>query len=233
MSPNDVIRTEREKKGWSQKDLADRVGISQVAIMKIEQGTTKKSKHIPLIAQLLDIPLSRLDPSLSHTHDAPLSRNLLPRAERTISPHDRRTDSPPPGQLLGSFDLPVFSAAPGGARGLILSAVPYRSVARPHVLLGLKEAFAILIVGNTMALEYREGDVAYVDPNLLPRVGDACLFQSTVDGNTEISIKYLDKPAEHSEVHWHVSQTNPEKKFTMKKADWPTCYVLVGKQSGR
>ena len=165
MAPGDIIRSERERKGWSQKDLADRVGISQVAIMKIENGTTKKSKHIPLIAQLLEIPLTRLDLALSHTTDAQTSKPLQSGGAHIIDRGRTAGANAPPestNQLLGSFDLPVFSAAPGGARGLILSTDPYRNVARPHVLLGLKEAFAVLIVGNTMALEYREGDVAYV-----------------------------------------------------------------------
>ena len=89
MESGGIIRTEREKKGWSQKELGDRVGISQVAVMKIEAGTTKKSKHFPLIAQLLEIPLSRLDPALSHTLDV-----LPPRYDaKSTSSEERVTRS--------------------------------------------------------------------------------------------------------------------------------------------
>lgn len=64
MEPGNIIRQAREQKGWSQKDLADRVGISQPAIRKIEGGSTVKSKHLPKIAQVLGLDLQHLDESL-------------------------------------------------------------------------------------------------------------------------------------------------------------------------
>lgn len=64
MEPGDVIRQAREQRNWSQKDLADRVGISQPAIRKIEGGSTNKSKHLPKIAQVLGLDLQQLDESL-------------------------------------------------------------------------------------------------------------------------------------------------------------------------
>ena len=38
MEPREIIRDARERHNWSQKDLADRAGVSQVAIVKIESG---------------------------------------------------------------------------------------------------------------------------------------------------------------------------------------------------
>lgn len=59
-----IIREAREKRRWSQQDLANRVGVSQPAIKKIESGETAQSKHLPKIAQVLDIDLAELVPSL-------------------------------------------------------------------------------------------------------------------------------------------------------------------------
>lgn len=64
MEPGNIIRQAREQKGWSQKDLADRVGVSQPAIRKIEGGSTVKSKYLPKIAQVLGLDLQHLDDSL-------------------------------------------------------------------------------------------------------------------------------------------------------------------------
>ena len=65
MEPGEIIKEARDGKGWSQRDLAERIGISQVAIKKIETGETTQSKFLPKIAQVLGLELSRLDPSLA------------------------------------------------------------------------------------------------------------------------------------------------------------------------
>ncbi|OAI29032.1 hypothetical protein A1351_23450, partial [Methylosinus sp. R-45379] len=51
----DEIRKAREAKGLSQEALAERIGISQVAIQKIENGSTRKSKFLPEIERELDM----------------------------------------------------------------------------------------------------------------------------------------------------------------------------------
>lgn len=226
MKAGAIIRDERRKLAWSQKDLADRIGVSQVAIMKIERGETVKSKFFPKIAEVLGIDLALLDPTLSKGSTPPVTT-------RSGAMEGRPLQVFPNEQLRTRHDLPVFSTAQGGTGALVLSNQPFREIIRPQNLVGINDAFGVLIVGNSMAREYREGDIAYVDPHLPPRVGDACLFQSEKDGTVEAVIKYLEKPAEVSAEVWHVSQSNPEKKFTLKKSDWQTCFVLVGKQAGR
>lgn len=227
MEAGAIIRREREKRGWSQQELATRVGmVSQVAIAKIERGETLKSKHLAKIAQVLEIDLSQLDPSLS------------PSGISTAAKTSGSVKKPPlykleQDQLWGRYDLPVFGMAQGGPGVLVLSNQPFRAIARPHHLQGIESAFGVLITGNSMSPEYREGDIAYVDPNLPPRAGDACLFQSEKDGSVEAIIKYLDRSQHASADVYYVRQQTPEKKFTIKKADWQKCYVLVGKQSGR
>lgn len=66
MEPGEVIRLRREELGWSQQELGKRVGVSQVAIKKIEAGTTQKSKFLPKVAEVLGLNLSDLDKSLVH-----------------------------------------------------------------------------------------------------------------------------------------------------------------------
>lgn len=226
MKAGKIIRDARKERGWSQAELAQRVGVSQPAIMKIEKGETTKSKHFPKIAQVLNLELADLDPALSpgssSTGTQLTSTMKKPQVERLKQE-----------QIIGADNLPVFSLAEGGPGALVLSNQPFRTVKRPHNLQTVEDAFGVLIVGDSMFPEYREGDIAYVDPHIPPRVGDACLFQSDKDGTVEAVIKYLDKSGHHSPDLWHVKQQNPEKRYTLKKEDWQKCYVLVGKQTGR
>jgi transcriptional regulator with XRE-family HTH domain len=64
MKPGDIVKETREARGLSQRDLGKAVGISQVAIKKIESGDTVKSKHLAKVAEVLELELSSLDPSL-------------------------------------------------------------------------------------------------------------------------------------------------------------------------
>lgn len=229
MEAGKLIKAERLRKGWSQSELGKRVGISQPALKKIEAGETVKSKYLPKIAQELDIPLSKLDTSLSPPVNQPKgSISGTPNAAKQtlqIIPNE---------QLMGKNDLPVFAIANGGRGALVLSSEAFTSITRPHILLGLRDAYGVLVKGNSMAREYNEGDIAYIDPHRHAKDGDPCVFQGHSDeGEVLAIIKYLARSPDASDTLWYVEQTNPVKKFTLKKADWQICHVAVGKQSGR
>lgn len=223
MEAGKLIKTERLSRGWSQAELGKRVGISQPAIKKIECGTTTKSKYLPRIAQELGIPLEQLDPSLANGSGG---------AGKSLGNHTLQII--PNETLMGQVDLPVFSIVQGGRGALVLSSEPFTRIARPHHLLGLKGAYGVLVRGNSMALEYNEGDIAYVDPNRHPKEGDPCVFQShSSTGEVFACIKYLARSPDASDSVWYVKQTKPAKRFTLRKVEWQVCHVAVGKASGR
>jgi phage repressor protein C with HTH and peptisase S24 domain len=173
-------------------------------------------------------------PELDATLKRSDSNAVNPVKLRTSSNRNEELRPIPAAELMGNVDLPVHSIVQGGPGALILSSDPFTHVARPHNLLGIKDAYGVLVVGNSMAREYNEGDIAYVNPHLHPRQGDACIFQRHHDdGTVEAKIKYLERSPGIDDPVWHVSQTNPAKKFTLKRAEWQVCQVCVGKQSGR
>jgi len=228
MEPGILIQNERVKRGWSQADLAKRLGISQPAVKKIESGETKKSKHLPKIGQVLGIPLEQLDPALSRDGQGnvnQLSSNGSSNPALHIIPST---------ELMGENDLPVYAIVMGGRGALVLENEPYSYTTRPKRLVGHKDGYGVLVIGDSMAREYNENDIAYVDPRLHPKKGDPCVFQGTRDdGTVEAIIKYLDRSPDASDTVYYVSQTNPPKRFTIKKADWQKIHVAVGKESGR
>ena len=230
MEAGQLIKTEREKLDWSQAKLAKEVGMSQPGLKKIEDGTTAKSRFLPKIAQVLRIPLFKLDATLSQESHG----NVNHQRRVNVSVSNPTLQTIPGDQLMGRPDLPVYSIVQGGRGALVLSSEPYTSIARPQVVMGLKDAYGVLVKGNSMAREFNEGDIAYVDPHKPQREGDPCVFQAHHDdGTVEATIKYLARSPDASDAVWYVEQTNPPRKFTLKKADWQLCHVAVGKQSGR
>ena len=57
-----MIRELREKKGWSQIELARRSGVTQSAISDIESAKTKNPRidTMDAIARALNVPIARL-----------------------------------------------------------------------------------------------------------------------------------------------------------------------------
>lgn len=206
----ELIRTKREEKRLTQQELARRIGTNQQTIGKIEKGTTKHSSYLPAIGMELDIPLDTLIPSLPKS----ASNGVIPGTE-----------------LVGNRDLPVHAAVEGGRGALILSTDPVDWVARPEPLARVKDGYGIIVIEESMAPEFRPGDIALVNPHLPAVAGATCVFFSEQDdGTIHASIKYVRKVTPEA---WHVSQWNPKKDFQLKRAEWQKCHVTVGKYSKR
>jgi len=60
MSLNAAIRFARRRRGWTQKELAQDVGVSQVTISAYERGRWRPAaRNIPKLAAALRLPIDR------------------------------------------------------------------------------------------------------------------------------------------------------------------------------
>jgi transcriptional regulator with XRE-family HTH domain len=208
------IKELRESKGWSQDELAARVGISQPALFKIENGQTIKSRFLPDLAKVLEFPLDAL------TSPAPLV--------------SRRIGFVPPPEFFGERDLPVYAAAEGGPGEMVVSTDPIDMVPRPWYLGMVKEGYAVLVTGDSMDPAFRPGEIAIVNPRLSPQPStDVILVGGEHEGEFKASIKFLIKS---EPTRWYVRQFNPPegepRDFWRDKREWPKAYRVVGKYSG-
>ncbi|MCW6681563.1 helix-turn-helix transcriptional regulator [Aerococcaceae bacterium NML160702] len=61
MKPNEFIRKERERRGWTQKELAEKIGVSQEAVTKYEAGTRTPSDSVKVaIAKLFNQTVGKI-----------------------------------------------------------------------------------------------------------------------------------------------------------------------------
>jgi phage repressor protein C with HTH and peptisase S24 domain len=217
--PGEIVREAREKRTWSQKELADRVGISQPAIRKIESGETTQSKFLPKIAQVLEIDLAHLDSSL----------------RSQVFPGD--IPPPPPalpavGDPYGPKDFRIYSAAEGGLGEIIRSVEPVDWWPRPIEVQRVTGAYGMYIVGNSMIPDFEPGQVAVVNPNL-PHIGGKpyIFYAETEDGSVRATVKRLRRKTDE---FWHVTQHNPaegqKKDFTLSCKIWRIAHRIVGRQ---
>jgi len=221
MEPGEIIKKAREKKDWSQKDLADRVGISQPAIKKIEAGDTRQSKFIPKIARVLDIDIAEIDRSLQELATFAETQRSDPVQELPMV-----SDRP--------ADFPVYASAEGGPGEIIRSTDPVDFVPRPTHLLRVRDAYGLLVTGDSMAPEYRSGEMAIVEPRLPIESGEVYIFYSENNGEARATIKFLRRS---SEDKWFLSQHNPAEgqshDFTLSRKTWIMAHRVTGKYRRR
>jgi phage repressor protein C with HTH and peptisase S24 domain len=214
VEPGEIIRRRREELGWSQAQLGNRVGISQPAIKKIEAGDSRHSKFLPKIAQVLAIPLSDLDLSLSGVVPAP--------------------ESAPRARILGERDFPVHASAEGGPGQIIVSHEAVDFMARPAPLIHVRDSYGLLITGTSMEPEYRQGDTALVNPHLPVIQGEVYIFYAEKAGKARATIKYLRRVTTDK---WLLSQHNPPdgtaRDFTLMRREWQWAHRVIGKYSRR
>ena len=216
MEPGEIIRRRREELGLSQAQLGNRVGISQPAIRKIEAGDSRHSKFLPKIAQVLAIPLSDLDLSLSGV--------VAPPASEVV----------PAARILGERDFPVHASAEGGPGQIIVSHEAVDFMARPAPLIHVRDSYGLLITGTSMEPEYRQGDTALVNPHLPVIQGEVYIFYAEKAGEARATIKYLRRATTDK---WLLSQHNPPdglpKDFTLTRREWQWAHRVIGKYSRR
>lgn len=150
------IRLERESRGWSLSDLANRAGVSRAMIHKIEKGDS--SPTATLLARLsgaFGISMSTLiaraemqEGKLLRFHDQPLWRDPQTHyLRRHVSP---RSDLP---LDLVQVELPPGSDIP----------MPASSYAQARQLIWLQEGVLIFVEGETRHTMYA-GDCLELGP---------------------------------------------------------------------
>jgi len=211
MEPGEAIRFARERKGWSQADLARRVGCTQVAIKKIESGETRQSKYLPRIASELGLDVADLDPDADKRGRANLS------------------DAVPIEQLVRrAADFPVYAAAEGGPGEIIVGSDPVDWQPRPQRLANVRDAYGLYIIGESMVPEYRPGDVALINPALPQIGGEVYIFYADRAGEARATIKHLRRATTDK---WLVSQHNKPRDFELSRKEWQWAHRVIGKYS--
>lgn len=221
------IRVAREAVGLSQQAVADHFKINRVSVAQWEGNTTRpdQGKLIPL-AELLKVEVKWL-----------LDKDGIgPVISAVGSTNRRKRDDPGPtivpGEaLVGKPDFPIYAAAEGGQGHLVVTFEPVQWVRRPAILEGVRNAYGILVRGDSMVPAFRQGDMALIHPHLpFDRGTDVVLYDAPPDGQVEAMIKHL---LGWTEKSWKLEQYNPPKTFSVDRVDWPECHRVVGKYNSR
>lgn len=180
--------------------------------------------------------LARLAPVLETTPEWLLSatgqETVAPAAEtapegqqEAIQPNLR-----PLPEIMGARDLPVYAAVEGGRGHMVVSTEPIDLVPRPWYMREVRDGYAVLVVGESMAPAFEPGQMAIVNPRLPPqRDADVILVSGEHEGEFTASIKRL---LNWSASEWKLRQFNPKRDFALSRKEWPKALRVVGKYYG-
>lgn len=148
--------------------LAKAIGVqSPNTIAAIESGDTQKSKHLHDIARALKVKMIDLDPEYEGDETVRL-------------PVVQSSDDP---------DLKVYASVEAGQDTIVLSNEPVQMTRRPASLQGVRDAYGVIVHGESMDPAARPGDTVLINPHLPPRPGDLCLFFRDRDGEFRATLK--------------------------------------------
>lgn len=226
------IRAKRKAMGWSQDDLAEAVGISQAAILKIEKGGVRKSRYTALIASRLGIPTEEVADGVIESVAAPEGRNKI------IGYGAELYRRPEIAEMLGfGGEIPVFASAEAGDGQLLIGPERIGTIPRPDPLQGIPEGFGVYVVGESMEPEYEAGDTALVHPKLPVVPNTTCIFYASDPNRPEQQRAMIKRLVKITRESWLVRQWNPPLgepgEFALPRSEWPVCWRVVGKFSRR
>lgn len=195
------IKEARERKGLTKQALGRLMGMSHAAVGAWESGKNAVAQsNLPRLARLLGVTQSW----------------LLDGTEGPDS-MDKRIDS------FGERDLPVYGGAVGGDGVVMLNrGDKIDQVSRPGILKGVRDAFAIVIYGDSMDPMYKRGDVAHIHPGRPPAPGRGILVEFH-SGHAEIK-EFVSQDKDSLRCR----QYNPPQELRYDLADVKRLYRVVG-----
>ena len=117
---------------------------------------------------------------------------------------------------------------------MIVSTDPVEHVRRPTPLVGVRDAYGIMVVGESMVPEFEAGDTLLIHPHLPPALNVSCVFYALHNGEERAIVKRLIRFTTET---WHLRQWNPpagrKADFTLPRREWNKCHRVIGKYARR
>ena len=221
-----------DRAGMTQADLARHLRLAPSAISRMLKG--ERQMKLVEAVQVADFLGVSQDDVLRHAgatadppphpespHAGPPRRGRPPRhLAPGRPPHPVAPGAAPPGR--GDM-IPIRSAARGGVeQEMFLGDGPIGYTSRPTNLAGVRDAYAIYMIGDSMEPRYEQGWLLHVNPFKPPIRGrDVVLYKT----NDAVLIKQF--------VRWDsdaliLRQLNPPLELRIPREEVRDCHLVVG-----
>ncbi|MBU2728800.1 LexA family protein [Acidithiobacillus caldus] len=206
---SDRVRKAREHAGLSQAQLAERVGMSQPGIQKLERGGSS-SKFTAQIASVCGVSGEWLA-----TGKGQMLGDMRPgQYDVNVQPIDEPIRT-----------VPLISSVAAGLMTNVMD--PYALGAYekkvPVLVEVSKFAFALRVLGNSMMPDFSPGDIIIIDPDVTPHPGDFVVAKN--DEEEATFKKYRPRGRnEKGEEYFELVPLNPD--YPILRSDLENIYII-------
>ena len=147
----------RERAGLPMREVAERLGWTLTRYQHYEDRYRRRYLPVELGHQLADLFATRGVPKA----------DVLALAGIGVEPSSAPSIPPqPPVSVPSARDLPVMGTVKGGDEGFYFNEGEAKEfIVRPPSLVGVSNAFALYVHGESMEPRYYAGEMLYVNPN--------------------------------------------------------------------
>lgn len=188
--------------GKELKELSLAIGKNHAYIHQFIYKETPKRLHADDRAELsriLNIPETKLG--------AP--PETAPPRLKLVAPNANITNQP----ISVGPHIPLYGTAVGGIYGQFeLNGNRLDNVLAPMSLLGVKNAYAVRISGESMEPRYFDGETVFVNPNRRPMKGDYVVAQIQME-EEGLKLAYVKRFVRWNSERLVLSQHNPEEEL--------------------
>jgi phage repressor protein C with HTH and peptisase S24 domain len=220
------LRWAREQAGFIKAaDAVERFGWAASTYYGHENGDRAfKEDAAKKYAAAFGVPWLWL---IGHTDDRTPAQPAV-ASDKPAVPASNVTGGREPVEFDGRFLLPVRGRAVGGIDGLmIMDAEPSDLVLCPPKLIGVADAYAVYVSGDSMEPRYFADEVVYVHPRRpVSRNCFVVVELHTDEQNT--SHAYVKQYVAQSATHLIVRQLNPPKEIEFARNLVKNCHRIVG-----
>ena len=202
--------------GVSQADLARHLGLAPSAVSRMLKGERQmKLLEAVQTASFLGVSQEEVlrnagEASVTPPSTEPARRGRPPRAVSALP-------------AIRQDALPIRSAARGGSdQEMFLGDGPIGYTPRPANLAGVRDAYAIYMIGDSMEPRYMQGWLLHVNPFKPPTRGRDVVVYKT---NQAVLIKQFVGWSGDSLV---LHQLNPDQELRIPRAEVAECHLVVG-----
>lgn len=238
MAMQNRIREWRERRGLTMHELGQRVGTEASQINKLEKGSRRlTAEWMSRLARALDCAPADL---LVSDHLPPAGGELgEPAVLPPLPPHPAAVlhagfgvepaheTTTPPG--TSPRDLPVYGAAMGGDDGAFdFNGTVNEYVARPPILAGVANGYAVYVQGESMEPRYFAGELVHVNPNRPITPGCFVVVQIRT-GDPHVPTRGLIKQfVRRTATRLHLRQFNPQGELEHELGQVLSIHRIVG-----
>lgn len=228
---SEAVRAKRKELGLSQTEFGELVGQRQTTISDWEKGNIAHIRNWKKLSTILGISEREMLGMIAAAGIAADKTERMPAEVRSsvkkmseLSPSIEARIEP----AMGMRDVPVYGRAQGGPDGKFeFNGEIMGWETRPHVLLGVRDAYSLYVDGESMYPRYKPGETVWMNPSKPIHRGKDVIVQLHPDNDGDSPYGFIKEFVAWTPQYLVVCQHNPKQEIKYHREEVKSVHVIV------